>query len=222
MLAGAPGLPQVTSTTGRVAVAQGRVPLDEKRSPRPFQAGDEEDVASGMSPSSSILLQKPGEPDPDSDEEEDSVDDSEEEEDVNTFGQSTMPKLNIPVSFTRNPLPPTSPSSEMTGQSSLVRRTTIGPSRTSPSLVRSRFQSQVLDQRSSSPSASTPSLHRSMTLGYSPSQDDILQRIDPLIAGELLRGHYCRSEVQFLLALESISNRLLVVPKLAVRIALAT
>lgn len=216
-LAGAPGLPQVASTTGRVAIEQGRVPLDEKRSPRPFQAGEEDETVGGMSPSSSILLQKPDEPDPDSDEEDGTINES-EEEDVNTFGQSTMPKLNVPVNATRTPLP-APPSPEAAGQSSVPRRRTIGPSRTSPSLVRSRFRSQVLDQRSSSPSASTPSLHRSMTLGSSPTQDDILQRIDPLVAGELLRGHYCRSEVQFLLALESISNRLLVVPKLAVRVS---
>lgn len=49
------------------------------------------------------------------------------------------------------------------------------------------------------------------------SLEDPLLRIDPTIQAQLLRGHYCRSEVQFVLQLESIANRLLVVPKLAVR-----
>jgi hypothetical protein len=217
VLAGVPGLPHLTLTTGRVAIEQGRVP-DDKGAPRPFQAGDDDDVAGGLSPSSSILLQKPEELEVDSDELEGDIEESDEEQDVDTFGQSTMSKLTVPLDLKNILRTGISPAPEMTKQSGLVRRTTIGPSRTSPSLVRTKIRSRILNQRASSPSASTPSLHRSDTLGSSPTQEDLTQRIDPLIAEQLLRGHYCRSEVQFVLALESISNRLLVVPKLAVSV----
>ncbi|KAG8685722.1 Phosphatidylinositol 4-kinase pik1alpha (PI4-kinase)(PtdIns-4-kinase), partial [Ceratobasidium sp. 395] len=46
-------------------------------------------------------------------------------------------------------------------------------------------------------------------------QEAILRQYDVFSQSQLLRGHYCRGEVQFLLTLENISNRLLVVPKLA-------
>lgn len=219
VLAGAHGLPQVALTTGRVAIEQGRIPLEEKGKSRPFQ-GEEEDVTNGLSPSSSILLQRPDAVDQDSDGMDVGLEDSDEEEDVQTFGQSTMSRLNIPASSNTTPSSPVerlSPSTETTRQPGLARRTTIGPSRTSPSLVRPRFSSRVFNPRSTSPSASTPSLHHSSTLPSNPSYHDTFQRVDPSIAAQLLRGHYCRSEVQFLLTLESISNRLLVVPKLAVR-----
>lgn len=216
LLAGAPGLPQLTLTTGRVAIEQGRIP-DDKGIPQPFQAGDDDDVAGGLSPSSSILLPKPEELEVDSDELEEDIEESDEEQDVDTFGQSTMSKLAVPIDLKSidraATLPP--PEVKKQKQSNLVRRTTIGPSRTSPALVRAEFRSRILHQRASSPSASSPSLH---TLTSNPTQEDITQRIDPLIAEQLLRGHYCRSEVQFVLALESISNRLLVVPKLAVSV----
>lgn len=217
VLAGVPGLPYLTLTTGRVAIEQGRVP-DDKGTPRPFQAGEDDDIAGGLSPSSSVLLQKPDELEVDSDELEGDIEESDEEQDVDTFGQLTMSKLTVPVGLgdiLRTGIPP---APEMTKESGLIRRTTIGPSRTSPSLVRTKFRSRILNQRASSPSASTPSLHRSDTLGSSPAQEDLAQRIDPVIAEQLLRGHYCRSEVQFVLALESISSRLLVVPKLAVSV----
>jgi phosphatidylinositol 4-kinase B len=210
VLAGVPGLPQLTLTTGRVAIEQGRIP-DDKGTPKPFQSGEDDEFAGGLSPTSSILLQKPEELDVDSDElEGDIEEESDEEQDVDTFGQSTMSKLAVPTERKSMDRTSMSPAAEVTKQSTLVRRTTIGPSRTSPSLAR---RSRILNQRASSPSASTPSLH---ILGASPTQEDITQRIDPLIAEQLLRGHYCRSEVQFVLSLESIANRLLVVPKLAV------
>lgn len=220
ILAGAPGLPQLTAITGRVAIEQGRVPIaDDKAAPRPFQATEDDDGPVGLSASTSTLPRPEVDGEQDSDELDGTVDDSDEEQDVDTFGQSTMPKLNIPADSTK-PRANAQPHSERTRQSGLSRRTTLGPSKTSPSLVRqstSRFGSRIY-QRATSPSASTPSLHRAPSMGTtSLLQDDPLSRLDPTVQTQLLKSHYCRSEVQFLLTLESISNRLLVVPKLAVR-----
>ncbi|KAH9946026.1 kinase-like protein [Epithele typhae] len=46
-----------------------------------------------------------------------------------------------------------------------------------------------------------------------PAADILLQKYDFAAQMHLLRGHYCRSEVQFILTLENICNKLLVVPK---------
>ncbi len=46
-----------------------------------------------------------------------------------------------------------------------------------------------------------------------PSPEALLAAYEPAAQRQLLRAHYCRSEVSFLLTLEDISNRLLVIPK---------
>lgn len=244
MLAGAPGLPQIAETTGQVAIEQGRVGDSDERKPRPFHAGaDDDDYFTAPSQSTSTVHLRQDEPDndlePDSDNDT-GPEDSDEEEDVDTFGQTTMSKLNIPpttpITNGRSPggssnsatSPPTRGSSSTRRSpgdtqpspqgSSLSRRATSGPSRTTPSLVRRTTRSTVFAQPSS-PSHSTPSLQlaRGSSMTARDSLEDPLLRIDPTIQAQLLRGHYCRSEVQFVLQLESIANRLLVVPKLAVR-----
>ncbi len=96
-------------------------------------------------------------------------------------------------------------------------RRSVGPSATSPSLI-GHWSRGFKSDHTSSPSHSSPSL-----LPAPPSPpvqnvvDAALQRLDLAQQSQLLQSHYCRSEVRFLLALESISNRLLVLPKLAVR-----
>ncbi|KAJ1309526.1 hypothetical protein OPQ81_006299 [Rhizoctonia solani] len=60
-----------------------------------------------------------------------------------------------------------------------------------------------------------PGLNRATSLHHYAQQEALLKNYDPFTQSQLLRGHYCRGEVQFLLTLEAISNRLLVVPKLA-------
>lgn len=64
------------------------------------------------------------------------------------------------------------------------------------------------------PSQSTPSLP---SLGNGPAAkndpEELLKLYSPKDQERLLRSHYCRSEVRFLIALEEISNRLLVIPK---------
>lgn len=112
---------------------------------------------------------------------------------------------------------------------------TVTAARTSPSLARApRLSDDPFGQldpptppttKSSLPPTpffqSTPSvglrsgLVRANSLSYNAQQDAVLQRYDVSSQSQLLRSHYCRGEVQFLLTLENISNRLLVVPKLA-------
>ncbi|KAF8312023.1 kinase-like protein [Clavulina sp. PMI_390] len=212
MLAGMPGLPAVTLTIGQVAIEQGRVPFEDKAVSRPFQ-GDEEDASHPMTPSSSILVSPSAHGDVYTEEPDADLEDSDEEEDVQTFGQSTMSRLKIPPQLsTTEPLSPNSAPAQMAPKP-LSRSKTVSHSRTSPSLPRPAFTSRVF--RSTSPSASTPSLHQSSQGPYNGSQDDAFRFFDPSVTSQYLRGHYLRSEVQFLITLESISNRLLVVPKLA-------
>lgn len=69
------------------------------------------------------------------------------------------------------------------------------------------------------PFHSVPSLPRSSSYnpyhyqGGSPTADAILATYSFSAQRQLLTSHYCRSEVRFLLLLEDISNRLLVIPK---------
>ncbi|CAL1704406.1 unnamed protein product [Somion occarium] len=67
------------------------------------------------------------------------------------------------------------------------------------------------------PFQSTPSLSsaRHPTKTSSVHALEVLQRYDTRSQIHLLRSHYCRSVVEFLLTLENICNKLLVVPKLA-------
>lgn len=64
------------------------------------------------------------------------------------------------------------------------------------------------------PSHSTPSLSSLGTpLPARNDPEELLRAYSPKDQERLLRSHYCRSEVRFLIALEEISNRLLVIPK---------
>lgn len=169
VLAGAPGLPRLTSVMGQVAVEQGRVVEDGPEisglerepslEPRTISIGtndDDDDEADAQPP-------------PDSPQEEEPILD---------------------------------PSVEK-----LSRRTTIGPSQTTPAfpahlLSKSRLSydpfGQEDPQPTNSPSHSTPSLlptrrHRSSA----PSQAEVLlQRYDQQSQIHLLRSHFCRSEVR--------------------------
>ncbi|KAH9997262.1 kinase-like domain-containing protein [Russula vinacea] len=60
---------------------------------------------------------------------------------------------------------------------------------------------------------SLPAVKRSHQPSPSNASEDLLKRYDFGSQIHLLRCHFCRSEIQFILNLESISNRLVVVPK---------
>ncbi|RXK37677.1 hypothetical protein M231_05089 [Tremella mesenterica] len=113
-----------------------------------------------------------------------------------------------PFSPMGSPMPPptdTDPFSQNVPESA-------GPSRsnTPPRQTHQPFYS-VPDFSSSKPHHSA--LRRLHPSERTPTADTLLATYSLGAQRQLLRSHYCRSEVRFLLILEDISNRLLVVPK---------
>ncbi|TFK42568.1 kinase-like domain-containing protein [Crucibulum laeve] len=197
MLAGAPGMPKLTEVTGEIAVEQGRAE-EEGDSFRSWEMHDD-DLALG---NGAVIRGA-------TDVGEDEVD---EVESPNTEEESSPAFISQP-SQNSNGL--------------LERRRTIGAAQTVPALPlhlrtirRSRASEDPLGQLdledSEAPSRSSPSLSNARTplrsAAFNPA-DALLERYDSQTQGQLLRNHYCLSEVKFLLSLESICNRLLVVPK---------
>lgn len=207
MLAGAPGMPLLTPITGQIAIEQGRREEEHQMS---GVVRDAEEAAPRGSTSS--RTESPTEDD-----------DDETGSDSPAAGPSTTSRAKLPRKL-----------SVFTQSTSSIQ--TVTAARTSPSLATTvpRLSDDPFGQldpptppttKSSLPPTpffqSTPSvglragLTRANSLGYNAQQDAVLQRYDILSQSQLLRSHYCRGEVQFLLTLENISNRLLVVPKLA-------
>ncbi|KAL0581710.1 Phosphatidylinositol 4-kinase pik1alpha (PI4-kinase)(PtdIns-4-kinase) [Marasmius crinis-equi] len=189
VLAGTPALPKLTEIMGEVAIEQGRIE-EEGAEMRSIQTkGD--DLATG----STVIMQE-GQ---DDDETDADADDSE------------------PV---RNDILPPNPADQS-------RRTTVGPAQTVPALPlhlqnirRSRNSEDPLGQLDAEPVASpyqsSPSISSRPLASRTSSHnyaDTLLQTYDIQSQIHLLKSHYCRSEVRFILALENIANRLLVVPR---------
>ncbi|ESK97006.1 phosphatidylinositol 4-kinase [Moniliophthora roreri MCA 2997] len=193
VLAGTPALPRLTDIMGEVAIEQGRV--EETTEMRSIES-QADDLATG-----SKL------------EAEDSQED--EENDL----PATENNQNLQKGGSDEP------------QRLMRRRSTIGPSQTVPALPlhlqnfrRSRNSEDPLGQLDAEPiagqvttpyqsSPSIPSTRPMITRMSSQNPDTILQTYDLQSQLHLLKSHYCRSEVQFILTLENIANRLLVVPR---------
>jgi hypothetical protein len=193
VLGGTPALPTLTAVAGEMALEQGRID-DEGNDLRSLQ---QEDTIAGTSTSSIV--------------------DPEEE-------------VDSPIPMDNGESSPSTPDSSIVPSSSLP---SFNPSRTSPSLPlhilkfpRSRASIDPLGQMdavtsmsasAAGPSHSSPSLPASALNRHRPSPahsvDATLHRYDLPAQADLLRAHYCRSELRFLLALEAIANRLLVVPR---------
>ncbi|KAJ6547580.1 kinase-like domain-containing protein [Mycena capillaripes] len=198
ILAGTPGMPQLTEIMGEVAVEQGRV--EEDGAPFKSVESQDDDIASYGSPSSASL----------------SIEDGDEDEldDDLPGGNHSSPELVLPNGTTS------------TRMQSLGRRRTVEAAQTAPALplhfrnIRRSTQSDdplgQLDAESITPYQSSPSIssarppQRTASLSLA---DVLLENYDTPSQVHLLRSQYCRSEIQFLLTLENISNRLLVVPK---------
>ncbi|KAI0328586.1 kinase-like protein [Cubamyces sp. BRFM 1775] len=201
VLAGAPGMPQLTGIMGPVAIEQGRVD-EHGQDIKSIERNDEEGIVRTVSIQSTS----------------DSIGDDEESVDSPDPNIQEHPEANDP------PRKPTT----MAGRTS--RRQTIA-AQTSPALPlhlrdirKSRMSEDPFGQddtpsvqstASASPFQSTPSFpsrhpYRPNSL---PTADLLLQKYDFAAQMHLLRSHYCSSEVQFILALENICNKLLVVPK---------
>ncbi|KAJ7063322.1 kinase-like protein [Mycena amicta] len=200
VLAGVPGMPQLTEIMGDVAIEQGRV--EEEGTQFKSIESQEEDVASFGSPSSIALSL-------------DDEDDPEERERGHQYAPSySSPELALSNGHT---------------SARMVRSRTVEAAQTAPALplhlrnIRRSRQSEdplgQLDAESiSTPYQSSPSLSvssarfpprtASMSMG-----DALLGSYDVASQVHLLRSHYCRSEIQFLITLENICNRLLVVPR---------
>ncbi|CAE6433777.1 unnamed protein product [Rhizoctonia solani] len=203
ILAGAPGMPALTSISGQVAIEQGRREEPHQLSGVVREQQENEARVSTSSRTGSMI-----------------------EYDDDPEYDSSAPG---PSDTTSKP----SPLSIFTQSTSSVQTVTAQAARTSPSLTTrpprmSDDPFGQLDpptpptkQSTLPPIHSTPSiglrpgLNRASSLHHYAHQEVLLKQYDPFTQSQLLRGHYCRGEVQFLLTLESISNRLLVVPKLA-------
>ncbi|KAI9571532.1 kinase-like protein [Boletus coccyginus] len=194
VLAGVPAMPALTEVMGDVALQQGRAD-DDGVNLRSVEAGD--DFARGMPANE------------DSGEDDDNPSDEKPDDEHTRDSANDTEKCTLTRSIPR-------------------RRRTIVAAQTTPALVhirdvhRSRLSEDPLDQqdpppgRVSSPYQSSPSISSSpspLRQNVITTADTLLQRYDIQSQSHLLRSQYCRSEVQFLLTLESISNRLLVVPK---------
>ncbi|OAX44675.1 kinase-like protein [Rhizopogon vinicolor AM-OR11-026] len=207
VLAGTPAMPKLTEIMGEVALQQGRAEEDGSDL-KGFEA-DGSDVTPGSAKTTRN----------DSGDDDDDASDGKNENDHTASSHARSPN--------DAPTPHDPTISEKRNISK--RRRTIVAAQTSPALVhlqnshRSRLSEDPLDQLNSSPPArvaspyqSSPSIpttqhpFRQSTMNFG---DSLLQCYDLDSQAHLLRSQYYRSEVRFLLTLEKISNRLLIVPK---------
>ncbi|PIL24090.1 hypothetical protein GSI_13842 [Ganoderma sinense ZZ0214-1] len=208
VLAGVPGMPQLTEIMGPVAIEQGRV--DELGQDIKSIERGEDDGSVVRSLSISSTADSGGDV-----EDDDSMDSpvpnaEQHSRETTGSGSSSQPASAIPKRMSR--------------------RQTVG-AQTSPALPlrlretrKPRLSEDPFGQEDSPPARSatvttpfqsTPSFssrhaYRPNSL---PTADLLLQKYDFASQMHLLRGHFSRSEVQFILALENICNKLLVVPK---------
>ena len=168
VLAGAPGLPQLASIMGQVAIEQGRV----------VEEGPEISGLEREPSQESVMISNTTDDDDDGEDDVQPPSDSPQEE--------PAPNTNV---------------------AKLSRRTTIGPSQTTPALpahlvMKPRLSydpfGQEDPQPTNSPSHSTPSLHPTRKRhSNAPSKAEaLLQRYDQQSQMHLLRSHFCRSEVR--------------------------
>ncbi|KAI1795771.1 kinase-like protein [Ganoderma leucocontextum] len=205
VLAGVPGMPQLTEIMGPVAIEQGRV--DELGQDIKSIERGEDDGSMVRSLSTASTADSGG------DVEDDDPMDSPVPNGEQHFRETST-----------SPQPPSAISKRMS------RRQTVG-AHTSPALPlhlrearKPRLSEDPFSQEDAPPTRaatvatpfqSTPSFpsrhaYRPNSL---PAADLLLQKYDFASQTHLLRGHFSRSEVQFILALENICNKLLVVPK---------
>ncbi|KAG8716197.1 Phosphatidylinositol 4-kinase pik1alpha (PI4-kinase)(PtdIns-4-kinase) [Ceratobasidium sp. 423] len=203
ILAGAPGMPALTSVSGQVAIEQGRREESHQLSGvvRDLQEGEarvstsshtgsvvEDDDDAGydsLAPGPSVTTPKPSK--------------------LSIFTQSTTSVQTVtaqaartsPSLSTRPPRMSDDPFGQLDPPTPPSKQSTLPPVHSTPSI------------------GLRPGLNRASSLHHYVHQEALLKHYDPFTQSQLLRGHYCRGEVQFLLTLEAISNRLLVVPKLA-------
>lgn len=180
VLAGALGMPLLTENMGRVAIEQGRV--EEGNHYRSVESQDD-DIVRGLHPNRTI--------------EDSTGDDDQDEVESPTTDEShhIIPDLHATRTSTRPGV--------------LARRQTVGAAQTVPALPlhlrtirRSRASEDPLGQLDSeltpTPYLSSPSISSARTTPRSAAlnlADALLEKYDKESQAQLLRSHYCRSEV---------------------------
>ncbi|KAJ3507872.1 hypothetical protein NLJ89_g6059 [Agrocybe chaxingu] len=198
MLAGIPAMPQLAEITGQIAIEQGRMEeegdtyrsLEVEAGEPPYSASTSNsalDDTAQDSPESleDFSLQVPDKPPELAQPEQSGLLDRRR-----TFGAQTLPALPLHLQ-TRKPRLSLDPLGQLDADNTSTL-TPAMPFQSSPSLAPAR----------------TPSRSAAMN-----KADLLLEKYDPSSQVHLLRGHYYLSEVQFLLSLENICNRLVIVPK---------
>ncbi|KAL5490504.1 PIK1 [Sanghuangporus weigelae] len=213
VLAGAPGLPTLTKTVGPVALEQGRVD-DTEGNLRSVEPQDNE--ASVPSPSHNPVDQADADANEDEEEEKD-------DQEQTAVGAQAM-EDNEQVSLSNSEGRKGDLRFKALTQSQRLRLAV----QTTPtlSILKDGLHHSIdiedpfgqLDTPSSNalPYQSTPAVSTSKKSSQSGSADfveTLLQEYDNETQRHLLQSHYCHSEIQLILTLENISNRLLVVPK---------
>ncbi|EMD38409.1 hypothetical protein CERSUDRAFT_82660 [Gelatoporia subvermispora B] len=210
VLAGAPAMPVITNIMGEVAAEQGRI--DELgQDIKSLEQLEDDDDSAPVITTENLTLQ---------------ADQSRESEDSIEEASGLADHTGQPHMPTQDDFSGTIAARRL-GVTS--RRQTIA-AQTSPALPlhlkdarKPRLSVDPFDQLGASSTAPTPTPFQS-TPTFSATKplsrtnslnkaDSLLQKYDSRAQMHLLRSHYCRSEIRFLLALENISNRLLVVPK---------
>ena len=199
VLAGAPGLPQITNMVGSIAVDQGRR-VDAQISDQSTIATREEETpptSLGWPPPPVVSVE-------DEDEDDDAEEEGDQEWDVEAYGRALI--------ASRQKKQPNGLETPVIGTPR--RRKTVDESDrplslTLPPITAARRSWDVLP---------SPGLKASHTPSRSLSRvsTSLLSTTlhpDPVLQSFTLRSHYLHSELQFIQALEAISNRLLVVPK---------
>ena len=231
-------MPALTDLVGQWAVSQGRKARDDGKDARARVELDKSGGADGLVDRTKVSTPKISEDSVESDEEDRTVSLNDRKSISNPVPppnqsmlnlphpSSTAPNLSSPPLLSSphfsphlqgSPSPNGSPMQK--GEDPFSQYTNSpGPSRTNtpPFTKTPPISSQSASY--SVPELKSPQQYSSSSRRYHPI--DRLPPPEALLATyssdaqrQLLRGHYCRSEIRFLLILEDISNRLLVIPK---------
>ena len=214
VVAAAPGMPALTELVGQWAVSQGRRAQDEQKETRDRVELDRTGGADGVLRRSKDLRRNTSE----------QVDSDEEDVPSPRPVQASVPRTSTP-NLHFSPPSRSSPHFDLSHSpalSSSSRQKGDDPfSQDSPVEAPGRSLTPPADS-SRQPSYSVPDFSTSQVhpafrrLNHNdrpPNSDAMLATYSADSQRQLLRGHYCRSEIRFLLLLEDICNRLLVVPK---------
>jgi phosphatidylinositol 4-kinase len=230
VLAGVPGMPKLTKVMGEVAIEQGRAQDEGQEAPR--LANQDDDLARGVTDLPGTNATE----DDDNDLDEEIPDDPLTASPEELMAQHSRGMSGLDAFGHRKPKENSSGRRQTIG----AAKTSPALPLHMRNILKPRLSDDPLGQndhplpvRSASPYRSTPSISLSSKQPHHSSAlsgaDLLLQKYDFQSQGHLLRSQYCRSEVcyifyssllwlslsqvQFLLTLESISNRLLVVPR---------